>query len=328
VSIAARPAGRRAESLTRGAARPVRRLSVSRISFSVMFRFPRIYRLAGAALFRREEVPRRHVADVDQVQARVDVRRELPVQEVAESWAAKGLPVGRSEPHRSELATVPVDGKHRLAASSSATPERNFPAYVDTGLNLVDVRGRGGGAPPRGGKGPRRRAIYPGKPEHDAEGDPETLSRLTGSPAPRVRLPPRRPAGRRRDRHLSLPARGAGAVRLPRERPVSRHRCSSLPRRRCGSWVFRSIPSRTLSARAWRGSGRTAMFAASRGGRRGHPSGDSRKDGVSRFITAFRRNSRQLEGRLIAGNACRAGKGDRGISSERRKSLALRPARP
>ena len=91
---------------------------------------------------------------------------------------------------------------------------RRMPAYVDTGLNLVDVRDVAAGHLLAARAGKARRALHPGPPQHDAEGDPRH-ARATHGPAlaANVRLPhwiplvAPRPAPRAAARHAARPPR-------------------------------------------------------------------------------------------------------------------------
>ncbi len=114
-------------------------------------------------------------------------RSKFLAERVAEEWAAKGLPVVIVNP------STPVgDGDLKPTATGRLILDflnRRTPAYVETGLNLVDVRdvavghllaaekGRPGGKYILGNRNMSLKEIF------------ETLSKLSGLPAPRWKLP-------------------------------------------------------------------------------------------------------------------------------------------
>jgi dihydroflavonol-4-reductase len=142
-------------------------------------------------------------------------RSKLLAEEEANAWARRGLPVVTVNP------TTPVG---ELDARPTPTGQiivdflnGRLPAYVDTGLNLIDVRDVALGhllAARRGQPGTRYLLGHRNVPFRDLL---RMLSRLTGFPAPRVRLPRWLPVGiahleaplarwRRRDPRVSLEA--------------------------------------------------------------------------------------------------------------------------
>ena len=66
---------------------------------------------------------------------------------------------------------------------------RRMPAYVDTGLNLIDVRDVAPGHLARGRERDDRGALHPRQPQHDAEGDPRHPRAPDRSPLAELRLP-------------------------------------------------------------------------------------------------------------------------------------------
>ena len=138
-----------------------------------------------------------------------------------------------------------------------------------TGKILVDFArgqnaGRGGhraqhgaregcrrGALARGGARPRRRAIHPRQPEHDADGDPRATSRrITGRRAPRSGSPTRSrgPPERSSTASANLVTHRPPSIPLEAVR-MSRHRCSLTRGRRCASSACRRRPCGSPSRR-------------------------------------------------------------------------------
>ncbi len=114
-------------------------------------------------------------------------KSKFDAQRVAEGWAQRGLPVVIVNP------STPI-GERDLKPTPTGQMvvdflNRRMPAYVDTGLNLIDVRDVAAGhlAAARIGK-PGERYIL-GHRNMTLKEILETLSRLTGLPAPTVRLP-------------------------------------------------------------------------------------------------------------------------------------------
>ena len=114
-------------------------------------------------------------------------RSKFLAERVAESWAARGLPVVIVNP------SAPV-GERDVKPTATGRIILDFlrggmRAYVDTGLNLVDVRDVAAGhllAAERGRPGQR---YILGHENVTLKSMLETLSRLADLPAPKVRLP-------------------------------------------------------------------------------------------------------------------------------------------
>ncbi|MFI5181785.1 MAG: hopanoid-associated sugar epimerase [Thermoanaerobaculia bacterium] len=114
-------------------------------------------------------------------------KSKFEAERVAESWAARGLPVVIVNP------STPV-GERDVKPTPTGQIivdflNRRLPAYVDTGLNLVDVRDVAAGhllAAERGRPGEK---YILGSRNMTLQEILEVLSRITGLPAPRVRLP-------------------------------------------------------------------------------------------------------------------------------------------
>jgi dihydroflavonol-4-reductase len=114
-------------------------------------------------------------------------RSKYQAERIAERWAARGLPVVLVNP------STPVG-----EADVKPTPtgqmvvdflRRKFPAYVDTGLNLVDVHDVADGHLLAAEKGrPGERYIL-GHRNMTLKEILDTLARLTGLPSPRLRVP-------------------------------------------------------------------------------------------------------------------------------------------
>jgi len=114
-------------------------------------------------------------------------KSKYDAERVADSWAAKGLavvivnpstPVGELDVKPTPTGKLVVDFLNR-----------RLPAYVDTGLNLVDVRDVAEGhllAAERGRAGER---YILGNRNMTLKEILESLARLTGLPAPRLKLP-------------------------------------------------------------------------------------------------------------------------------------------
>ena len=114
-------------------------------------------------------------------------KSKYDAERVAESWAAKGLPVVIVNPSTpvGELDVKPTP-TGRLVVDFL---NRKLPAYVDTGLNLIDVRDVAAGhllAAERGRTGER---YILGNRNMSLKEILDTLARLTGLPAPRLKLP-------------------------------------------------------------------------------------------------------------------------------------------
>lgn len=114
-------------------------------------------------------------------------KSKYDAERVAEAWARRGLPVVIVNP------STPV-GERDLKPTPTGQMivdflNRRLPAYVDTGLNLVDVRdvAQGHVLAARLGK-PGEKYIL-GHRDMTLKEILDALARLTGLPAPKVRLP-------------------------------------------------------------------------------------------------------------------------------------------
>ena len=114
-------------------------------------------------------------------------RSKYLAERVAEQWAEKGLPVVIVNP------SAPIgDGDLKPTATGKMILDflnRKVPAYVDTGLNLVDVRDVALGhllAAERGNVGEK---YILGNRDMTLKEIFETLSEITGLAAPRIQLP-------------------------------------------------------------------------------------------------------------------------------------------
>jgi dihydroflavonol-4-reductase len=114
-------------------------------------------------------------------------KSKYDAERVAAAWAEKGLPVVNVNP------STPV-GERDIKPTPTGQLivdflNRKMPAYVDTGLNLVDVRDVAAGHLAAAEKGrPGERYIL-GNRDMTLKEILDALARLTGLPAPRVRLP-------------------------------------------------------------------------------------------------------------------------------------------
>ena len=113
-------------------------------------------------------------------------RSKYEAERVAERWAARGLPVVIVNPAH-------VFGRGDVNHSSTEMVRRflrrEIPAYVDTGLNLIDVRDVAAGhllAADRGRPGER---YILGHRNMTLKEILDALARLTGLPSPRLRVP-------------------------------------------------------------------------------------------------------------------------------------------
>jgi dihydroflavonol-4-reductase len=120
-------------------------------------------------------------------------RSKFQAERVAEQWAARGLPVVIVNP------STPVgEGDVKPTPTGQMIVDflaRRFPAYVDTGLNLIDVRDVAAGhllAADRGRAGER---YILGHRDMTLKAILDALARLTGLPSPRVRVPHWLPLG-------------------------------------------------------------------------------------------------------------------------------------
>ena len=114
-------------------------------------------------------------------------RSKYLAERVAEQWAAKGLPVVIVNP------SAPIgDGDLKPTATGKMILDfldRKVPAYVDTGLNLVDVRDVAQGHLLAAEKGKIGEKYILGNRDMTLDEIFRSLSEITGLPAPRVKLP-------------------------------------------------------------------------------------------------------------------------------------------
>jgi dihydroflavonol-4-reductase len=114
-------------------------------------------------------------------------RSKYQAERVAERWAERGLPVVIVNP------STPVgEGDVKPTPTGQMVLDflrRRFPAYVDTGLNLIDVRDVAAGHLLAADKGrPGERYIL-GHRDMTLKEILDALARLTGLPSPRLRVP-------------------------------------------------------------------------------------------------------------------------------------------
>jgi len=114
-------------------------------------------------------------------------RSKFLAERVAERWAARGLPVVIVNP------SAPV-GERDVKPTATGRIIVDFlrggmRAYVDTGLNLVDVRDVAAGHVLAAERGRPGEKYILGHQNVTLKSMLETLSRLSGLPAPKVRLP-------------------------------------------------------------------------------------------------------------------------------------------
>ncbi|MEP6994768.1 MAG: hopanoid-associated sugar epimerase [Acidobacteriota bacterium] len=114
-------------------------------------------------------------------------KSKFDAQRVAEEWAAKGLPVVMVNP------STPV-GERDIKPTPTGQMivdflNRRMPAYVDTGLNLIDVRDVARGHLLAADKGRIGQRYILGNRDLTLKEILDALSRLTGLPSPTVRLP-------------------------------------------------------------------------------------------------------------------------------------------
>jgi dihydroflavonol-4-reductase len=114
-------------------------------------------------------------------------RSKYLAERVADQWAAKGLPVVIVNP------SAPVgDGDLKPTATGKMILDflnRKVPAFVDTGLNLVDVRDVALGHLLAAEKGKVGEKYILGNRDMTLQEIFQTLSEMTGLPAPRIQLP-------------------------------------------------------------------------------------------------------------------------------------------
>ena len=106
---------------------------------------------------------------------------------VAREWAGKGLPVVIVNPSTpvGEMDIKPTPTGQMIVDFVN----RRMPAYVDTGLNLVDVRDVAEGHALAAEKGRVGEKYILGNRDMTLKEIFDALSRLTGIPSPRIRLP-------------------------------------------------------------------------------------------------------------------------------------------
>jgi dihydroflavonol-4-reductase len=114
-------------------------------------------------------------------------RSKFEAERIAESWAAKGLPVVIVNP------STPV-GEYDVKPTPTGQMivdflNRRMPAYVDTGLNLVDARDVAAGHLLAADRGRIGEKYILGNRNMSLKEILDTLARLTGLPAPKLRLP-------------------------------------------------------------------------------------------------------------------------------------------
>ena len=114
-------------------------------------------------------------------------KSKYDAERVAEGWAARGLPVVIVNPSTpvGELDVKPTPTGQLVVDFLN----RRLPAYVDTGLNLVDVCDVAAGHLLAAEKGRLGEKYILGHRNLTLKEILEALSRLTGLPAPAVRLP-------------------------------------------------------------------------------------------------------------------------------------------
>jgi dihydroflavonol-4-reductase len=114
-------------------------------------------------------------------------KSKFDAERVAEAWAARGLPVVIVNP------STPVGERDVKPTPTGQLVvdflNRRMPAYVDTGLNLVDVRDVAAGHLLAAEKGRTGEKYILGNRNMTLKEILDLLSRLTGLPAPRLKLP-------------------------------------------------------------------------------------------------------------------------------------------
>jgi len=131
-------------------------------------------------------------------------KSKFDAQKVAEGWAAKGLPVVIVNPSTpvGELDIKPTPTGQMIVDFLN----RRMPAYVETGLNLVDVRDVAAGHLLAAEKGRIGERYILGNRDMTLKQILDALARLTGLPSPRIRLPHWIP--------MTVAAAGTGISRL------------------------------------------------------------------------------------------------------------------
>ena len=114
-------------------------------------------------------------------------RSKFEAERVAEKWAAKGLPVVIVNPSTpvGELDVKPTPTGQMIVDFLN----RRMPAYVDTGLNLVDARDVGEGHVLAAERGRTGEKYILGNRNMTLKQILDALSGLTGLPSPGLRLP-------------------------------------------------------------------------------------------------------------------------------------------
>jgi dihydroflavonol-4-reductase len=114
-------------------------------------------------------------------------KSKYDAERVAERWAERGLPVVIVNPSTpvGELDIKPTPTGRFVVDFLN----RRMPAYVDTGLNLVDVRDVARGHLAAAEKGRVGQRYILGNRNMTLKEILDVLSRLTGLPSPRLRLP-------------------------------------------------------------------------------------------------------------------------------------------
>ena len=114
-------------------------------------------------------------------------RSKYEAERVADRWAGRGLPVVIVNPSTpvGELDVKPTPTGQMIVDFLN----RRMPAYVDTGLNLVDVRDVAEGHILAAERGHPGQKYILGNRDMTLKEILDSLSRLTGIPSPRIRLP-------------------------------------------------------------------------------------------------------------------------------------------
>lgn len=114
-------------------------------------------------------------------------KSKYDAEQVAREWAGRGLPVVIVNPSTpiGELDIKPTPTGRMIVDFLN----RRMPAYVDTGLNLIDVRDVAAGHLLAADKGKVGERYILGHRDMTLKEILDTLSRLTGLPSPRTRLP-------------------------------------------------------------------------------------------------------------------------------------------
>ncbi len=114
-------------------------------------------------------------------------KSKFDAERAAERWAGRGLPVVIVNPSTpvGELDIKPTPTGRMIVDFLN----RRMPAYVDTGLNLIDVRDVAAGHLLAAEKGKDGERYILGNRNMTLKEILDTLSRLTGLPSPKTRLP-------------------------------------------------------------------------------------------------------------------------------------------